>query len=96
MVIVPSCSSEPDLVAIVRNVSVAETELVITCAGVQPSFVEMTYAWIVGVGVAKITNVSAPDAFSFAICTDGGVVALRSYGSASMICVWCCARQGRP
>ena len=45
----------------------------ITCAGVHPSFVAMTYAWIVGVGVAKITNVSAPDAFSFATCAAGGV-----------------------
>ena len=37
--------------------------------------VAMTYDWIVGVGVAKITNVSAPDAFSFATCaaTEGVV-----------------------
>ena len=49
----------------------------ITCAGCQPSFVEMTYAWMVGVGVAKMTNVSAPEAFSFATCAAGGVSAER-------------------
>ena len=70
---VPFVIVEPLFVASVRNVSVADTEFVITCAGVQPSFVAMTYAWIVGVGVAKMTNVSAPAAFSAATCTAGGL-----------------------
>src|SRR6266516_2607999 len=89
MLIVPSTMLEPLFSAIVRNGSVAETEFVITCAGFHPSFVAMTYDWIVGVGVAKMTKVSAPDAFSFATCTAGGVVALRSYGWALTIIDWC-------
>src|SRR3954447_3089387 len=89
MLIDPSTMSEPLFSAMVRNGSVAETEFVITCAGLYPSFVAITYDWIVGVGVAKITNVSAPDALIFATCTDGGVVALRSYGCAVTICDAC-------
>ena len=34
----------------------------------------ITYAWIVGVGVANSTRVSAPDPLIFTICTLGGVV----------------------
>ena len=62
----------------------------ITFAGVQPSFVAMTYAWMVGVGVAKITNVSAPEAFSFATCTAEARCAQIVRGGADDL-GWCAA-----
>src|ERR1041384_3732494 len=90
VVSVPLVMSEPLFVAIVRNASVADTEFVITWAGFQPSFVAITYAWIVGVGVPKRTSVSAPDAFRRAICVVGAP-AVRSNGWVNAICVVCCA-----
>ncbi len=74
--------SEPLLTAMPRNVAVAETEFVITWSGCQPIFVAMTYAWIVGVGVTKITSVVAPDAFSLTSWA-AGFGAVTSNGSAS-------------
>jgi hypothetical protein len=38
--------------------------------------------------VAKITNVSAPDAFSFATCAAGDGL-LRSHGAVAITCAWC-------
>ncbi len=50
------------------NVATAETLLMNVLAGVQPTFAAVASEVIVGDGVAKITNVSAPAAFSARIC----------------------------
>ena len=87
--IVPSVMSEPDFWAIVRNGTVPDTEFVITFVGCQPSFVAITYDWIVaGRGDEDDQRVragrlaasrSAPPAFG----------AVTSNGSASTICERC-------
>ena len=79
---------EPLFAAIPRNVEVAETEFVNTFFGVHPSFVAITYDWIVAVGVTKITSVSAPDLASVAICCSGDGE-FTSNGCAETICDVC-------
>src|SRR3978361_1329342 len=51
-----------------RNSRFSETLLMNVAGGPQPTFVAVTSAVIVGVGVAKTTNVSAPLLFSARIC----------------------------
>ena len=51
-----------------RNSRLAETLLMNVAVGVQPTFAAVTSAVIVGVGVAKTTNVSAPLLFNARIC----------------------------
>src|SRR4051794_22008429 len=58
----------PFAAASFMNVGTADTLFTMTFAGVQPIFGAVANAWIVGVGVAKITSVSAPDAFNASIC----------------------------
>src|SRR5664279_2152610 len=58
----------PAAAAASRNSRFAETLLMNVAAGVQPTFAAVTSAVIVGVGVAKTTNVSAPLLFSARIC----------------------------
>jgi hypothetical protein len=50
------------------NVETAATLLMNVLAGVQPTFAAVTRPWIAGVGVAKSTKVSAPDALSARTC----------------------------
>ena len=65
-----------------RNSRFAETLLMNVAVGFQPTLVAVASAVIVGVGVAKTTNVSAPLLFSARICcVTFGLVA--SYDSAS-------------
>src|ERR1035437_8071547 len=58
----------PAAAAASRNSRFAETLLMNVAVGVQPTFAAVTSAVIVGVGVAKTTNVSAPLLFSARIC----------------------------
>ena len=77
-----------------RNSRFEETLLMNVAAGVQPTFVAVTRAVIVGVGVAKTTSVSAPLLFSARICcVTLGLVA--SYDSASTILTFASPRPTR-
>ena len=72
----------------------AETLLINVIDGVQPTFVAVTSAVMVGVGVAKTTNVSAPLLFSARICCVRlGLVT--SYDSASTMFVFLAPRPTR-
>src|SRR5690349_20996430 len=71
-----------------------ETLLMDVAVGVQPTFVAVTRYVIVGVGVAKTTNTSAPLLFSERICcvTFGAVA---SYDSASTMLLFFAPRPTR-
>ena len=60
-----------------------DTMLLITTFGRQPSLFAKTYAWMANLPTAKIANVSAPDALSFATC-DCTSEAFVAYGSAAI------------
>ena len=82
-------TAAPFAAAARRNRRFAET-LLMNVAGFQPTFVAVTSAVMVGDGVAKITNVSAPADLSARICWVR-LVCVTSYDCALTIIVFALA-----
>ena len=76
------------------NTRLAETLFTNVAVGAQPTFVAVTSAVIVGDGVAKITNVSAPAALSARICC-ARLVCVTSYDWALTIWLFFAPRPTR-